>query len=443
MSIRAFVAVAVVMASISAVMAVTPASIVCTRNALGQCARGSVQIPAWLESTMRFQRGLTREIPLNELVLPSTHNSAITFADGYGLYQSELSDLTQIAFGRQYKVQISNQWVSLTDQLRMGVRHIELDSHFYDHALRICHAGGVHLEKLDELIEELSKLFKIPIDWDSETLGCFSQHYRTVQDAIQEVRDWQLENPGEFVSLYFDDQQDLIEWDKVPLVVEAILGVFNRSELFTPDDKRALFPTRWPSIAELEAAGKTVVFSSGKTLGNSTQNLWFQPPWWVEFGDQTVQLPNDCGPAGFTDKAAIPRRLVTDGLEYGPFYNGSDVISLPKYQLITRCGINFPSLEFAEPDLMYGSVFTWEEGFAPVQGECVFLNSQTGRWRTQACTASGLVYACEDVNDRMKWTTASAPNGCPSGYQFSVPRDGLQNFVLSQAAKNTWLNLQL
>lgn len=40
----------------------------------------------------------------------------------------------------------SNQYLSLTDQLRMGVRLLELDVHFVLGELRIAHCGGVDLK---------------------------------------------------------------------------------------------------------------------------------------------------------------------------------------------------------------------------------------------------------------------------------------------------------
>jgi hypothetical protein len=52
----------------------------------------------------------------------------------------------------------SNQWLSLTDQLRLGVRAVELDTHFFLGQLRVGHCGGLHLGALDGLLRALNKV---------------------------------------------------------------------------------------------------------------------------------------------------------------------------------------------------------------------------------------------------------------------------------------------
>ena len=121
---------------------------------------------------MKTQRKLLNNQPINYVYLPGSHNSAIAKAHGYGLEENYLTSLVQ-SLDSSWVVYIANQQFALTDQLNMGVRHIELDIHWYDDEIRICHAGGAHLQYLDDLVAFLSKIFDVPIDWDSETLGCF------------------------------------------------------------------------------------------------------------------------------------------------------------------------------------------------------------------------------------------------------------------------------
>lgn len=421
----------------------TPPSIQCKRDIYDRCERGTVVVPAWLTATLRFQHELNMDTPLDWLVLPSSHNSAISFADGYGWFQSELSDMTQLAFGKQYKVQISNQWISLTDQLNSGIRSLELDTHWYEDHLRICHAGGVHLEKLDMLIEELSRILHVPIDFDSETIGCFALHYRTVEDAMTEIKDWLLlhDHDDEIVYMFFDDNDDLQLWDRVNALETAIDTVWSRDMIFTPTDKAAKFPERWPSTHELLSMGKRVLFWSGASLfdGSGKPSLWFNKSEIVaEVGSEQFVAQPKCGPfPGPTDMPALARRFVTDGLEYGPFYNGSDIIDVVKYRSMTECAMNLPALEFVDPSLVYGAVFSWEDDFWPVQGECAFLNAQTARWRTAPCSSTDVAampFACQSQTNRMEWMIASTSSSCSPGYYFSAPIDGLQNLLALKAA---------
>jgi hypothetical protein len=71
----------------------TPREVRCIRNSIGQCERGSVQYTKWYADAMKTQSRLSFNEPLNRVILPSSHNSAITYADGYGLYQGELTNL--------------------------------------------------------------------------------------------------------------------------------------------------------------------------------------------------------------------------------------------------------------------------------------------------------------------------------------------------------------
>lgn len=52
-----------------------------------------------------------------------------------------------------------------------------------------------------------------------------------------------------------DDQEDLLEWDKVPLLIEGI-GYYFGDWVFTPADRAALFPDEWPTPRQLLDMGK-------------------------------------------------------------------------------------------------------------------------------------------------------------------------------------------
>jgi hypothetical protein len=163
--------------------------------------------------------------------------------------------MVQSVFGANARVYIANQAFSLTDQLNMGIRHIELDSHWWEGAIRICHAGGVHLQWLNQLIQEIAKLLHITIDWDSETLGCWGDRLILLNDTFVEIADWfdQPANAKSFAMFMFDDEEDLETWKKVGLIVQGINYHFGK-RAFTPVDYAAL--GRWPTLRELQQMGK-------------------------------------------------------------------------------------------------------------------------------------------------------------------------------------------
>ena len=103
----------------------------CTRV----CARGSVALEPWLAHAVRQQARLVQSLPLCYATLLGTHNSAISLADGYGA----LDDVYRAYFKyirwalhdfSSAPLHTNDQLFSLTDQLNMGVRAVELDTHW-------------------------------------------------------------------------------------------------------------------------------------------------------------------------------------------------------------------------------------------------------------------------------------------------------------------------
>lgn len=193
------------------------------------CKRGTVQIPAWLRHAHRFQHTLSSSLPLCYSSWFGTHNSAITLADGYGnldpVYQSMFEYIAWLTpAGSSTLLRTNDQYFSLTDQLNMGVRMIEIDTHWVEGFLRVAHCGGLHVDALNKLVEALNLVAKIlgyDIRWDTETVGCNpslssipANYQRTLLDAFREIREWmdRPENRDEFLILYLDDEPDLRSW---------------------------------------------------------------------------------------------------------------------------------------------------------------------------------------------------------------------------------------
>lgn len=121
-------------------------------------------------------------------------------------------------------IQTNNQWLSMTDQLHLGVRMLELDVHWVEGALRIAHCGGAHIAMFNRLIDAVNVVAKLlghSIRWDTETFGCTPSlssipagDQRRFLDALQEVGHWVHDpvNADEFVVLFLDNQLDLQTW---------------------------------------------------------------------------------------------------------------------------------------------------------------------------------------------------------------------------------------
>lgn len=99
------------------------------------CERGTVEIEPWMRAAIKAQAALARSAPYCHAVLPGTHNSAITAADGYGvldqyftslLDSKVLPDSIQDKAGGESYINTANQLLSLTDQMELGVRIVEM-----------------------------------------------------------------------------------------------------------------------------------------------------------------------------------------------------------------------------------------------------------------------------------------------------------------------------
>lgn len=85
-----------------------------------------------MQNAFALQRDLQADMPLNKLVIPSSHNSAIAKAYGYGLWEEAATRLINKYTPLNTVVYIANQQFTLTDQMNMGIRALELDTHWYD-----------------------------------------------------------------------------------------------------------------------------------------------------------------------------------------------------------------------------------------------------------------------------------------------------------------------
>jgi hypothetical protein len=113
------------------------------------CQPGTVLQPVWIQQALLKQAYLSREMPLCYQQMAGSHNSAITLANGYGVLDPILTMYLQKLLPGQY-IRTNNQWLSLTDQLNLGARFLELDTHWILGELRLAHCGGVDIGAIDD-----------------------------------------------------------------------------------------------------------------------------------------------------------------------------------------------------------------------------------------------------------------------------------------------------
>lgn len=192
-------------------------------RATGTCindTRQQAQVDQWTDFALRNQENLAIDEPINWVSRVATHNAYNTVADGY---------------------KDTNQYWSMTDQLRLGSRHFQLDLHWVNSYLRICHGM-------------------------SDGTGC-SNFARPYAYGIKEIADWLDANPGEIMTIDFEAYTKGVDPTYVNDPLNAYFGS-SGSKILTPAEWPMCFAenpptpgckTRLPTKREMLAAGKQVI----------------------------------------------------------------------------------------------------------------------------------------------------------------------------------------
>lgn len=398
------------------------------------CRRGSVFVEPWLKNAINIQNSLSRRLPFCYSTVLGTHNSGITLADGYGVLDPYFQTYFEwIKFAsKSNRLQTNDHVLSLTDQLNLGVRLVELDTHWVQGDFAISHCGGFHsiLNTLIKAVNLVSKLLGHAIRWDTETIGCDpslssipTKEQRSMDSALEEIAEWLAvpANSGEFLTLFFDNARDLGEWGLVPLMLSRIESHFPIDTVYTPDDHRSRasatstatsdsnhFSATWPTTDEMVAAGHRVLLTSRIDYGAAMQPLMFKKGKPVcnffEPNLTTYVGEPDCIADAYPYDA---KKLTTDGVTlsgqlfrqvsceimYGPLNCDFilqadnepllDEASLPG---VARCGINVPSPDMFTPQRAAAAVWTWAPShpFVPLAHEVdagMDQGTQKPRWR--------------------------------------------------------------
>ena len=380
----------------------------------GICVRGTARISSWLQYALKTQRELQIDIPVNRVQFVGAHNAFNNRASGYG----DLDDCQWPVKDDEVCISVANQEFSFTDQLNMGVRHLELDLWNCFGKIRMSHGNGD---------------FKIGCSpWDKE-----------LTEGMSEISEWTQKprNRNEIIQIYFDDHTNPRDKSTINQIIRDYFG----NKVLAPSDLKVTFSGRWPSMRVMRRLKKTVIFIDPDDRSEQCvhSQFWTQGYNVKGFASQL----NNCSAAGKSDEII---RIYSDSTNYGPFWNGpkkaGTILNFKKYLL---CGVAIPSADQINTELMKTAVFTWAEG-EPRQpitySSCVILSADE-RWRVTSC-AEKHYFACVLKMDKTLWNISSdldkySKPSCPENMEFSVPHNGYEHQRLVQAAegKTVWLNI--
>lgn len=380
----------------------------------GICVQGTARISPWLQFALKTQREIQMNVPVNHAQFLGAHNAFNNRASGYG----DLDDCHWPITMHDVCISLANQEFSFTDQLNMGVRHLEVDLWNCFGKIRMSH-GNSDLK-----------------------LGC-SPWDKEFTDGMKEISDWtqNSKNRNEIIQVFFDDHTSRHDDQEINRVIKQYFG----DKVLTPSDLNLKYSGRWPSMREMRLAKKTVILidsndHSGKYLHD---NFWTNGFTVKTF---SPKLKN-CLAIGSSEEVL---RINSDSTHYGPLWNGArEIGTITDFKKYLLCGVNIPCADQINPELMKTAIFTWAEGEPnqPItESTCVVL-SDDKRWHVTNC-ADKHYFACVSNKDKTRWSVSSdtgkySSPSCPENTEFSVPHKGFEHQQLVQAAKGktVWINL--
>ena len=383
----------------------------------------------WVPRALALQRGLDDGLPLQEELWTHTHNS----------YNSE-------AYPPTFSGLDPNQLYSIGEQLRMGIRAIELDLHWAPSLDGLPDDGG-----------------KAPIVCHGQApavgpvvvhAGCSTEVHMRVR--LAEVADWLDANPNDVLMIYLENHldDDPLAHQRASEALEETLGGL----VYRPTSTGCQALPMDTSRAQIHATGARVILTGNCGPGAWTSWVFERGPRWDEGSSpEGVDYPDY--PACVAAER-IPRnyaqnwiRTWHDATWLGAMTDGGRVTAeIPAEEAVrmVRCGVNmigFDNLQPFDPRLE-ALVWSWapDEPSANAAGLCAATNAG-GRFRAEDCGTQAHEFAC--VSPLGVWSVqgpagswSDGPAACAAaGATFAVPRTGYENELLKTVADGAtvWL----
>ncbi|TXL61313.1 hypothetical protein [Aeromicrobium terrae] len=392
-----------------------------------QAARDAY-LQSWAHQVAQFQYRLGDPLPLRDAQWIGTHNSFNSLADSFTVSHAD-----------------SNQQLSLTQQLDIDVRSIELDLHFIPRlellgarGVTVCHGQGPELGDL----------------------GCTFEPLFT--KVLPKIAGWLNAHPDEVVLLYLEDEmKNAKAYPSVISTLDSVLKRPNGSSLIyrpKPADKAANGCAPMPlgvSRDDIRAAGAQVMLV-GNCVPGWSADVFDWDTTHVESGSTSGYQPFPQCDATYGDDVYASQlvRYFEDTTLVSALLNPTrppvdpEALTPKKVHSMTQCGVNLFGLDQILPEdgRIQATLWSWapDEPKAGA-GECTLQNAD-GRWVAAPC-ADPHPAACSDNGSTWTLTEpvafADASAACAGlGSEFSLPRAGDQNARLHAAAgaSGAWID---
>jgi hypothetical protein len=379
---------------------------------------------SWTHRALTLQRGLDAGVPLLRALVPHTHNSFNSAA-----YLPTLSGTD------------ANQAVSLTDQLRLDMRGIEIDVHWAPSPTADQRDGGM----------APIMCHGQPAAVGPATVHAGCTYERHLRDGLAELRRWITAQDGagapQLVLLYLENNLDggAAAHDAAARTIEAELGgLVLRPPAGQPCAPMPMSRAR----GDILAGGHRVLI-----VGNCGPGAW--GAWVHERGprwDETSSGPGDDYPAfpSCLDRRTVDYtthwiRRYEDSTWLSAMAGGaSSEVTAAETGAMVRCGVQMPGfdqLRASDPRLEQ-LVWSWAKGepFDAQSSDCAQQGTDA-RFHAVRCSARA-AFACVDGSGTWRVTGLQGPwrRGAAAcartfpGSRFAVPPNGFENGLVRQAA---------
>jgi hypothetical protein len=392
----------------------------------------AAQESSWLNEALAHQRSLDDDHPLQDELWTHTHNSFN--ADAYPL---------QVLGGLD-----RNHIYSVGDQLRMGVRAIELDLHYNLHlttaaprAVQVCHGTEVPLPD--------GSNYHLGCELNSPLLGAY----------LTEISAWMDDNPDEVLMLYLENALDE-NAQAHEQAAASLVDAFGDLIYAPPTTDCTPIPMD-VTRKQIRDSGARILITGNCGPANSPWNALVH-----ERGSRWKEGGLDYGD-DFPAYPCTERRADQDyannwirhwgdetGLSAGAG-SGGDVTPNDALNMV-RCGVNMVGWDNLVPfdERMGNMVWSWRmnEPSTDADGYCARL-ADDDRFDAADCGGAGqtvMRFACYDgTNWRVtrksgRWSAGKATCRAERLGAFSVPWNGYEMERLKEAtpdsAAGLWLN---
>ncbi len=378
---------------------------------------------SWEHRAHALQRQVDGDAPLSDVLFLSTHNT-----------------FNAAAYTTAFSYWDPNHYYSIFDQLRMDIREIELDVHYY------------------------FSMKGWPWQWKTKLLLSHAQSNHTGASAydrefaqgLQEISNWirRPENSNEILIIDIQDEMEG-EYDLAVDIISGIIGDL----VYRPSGPQGLSMDLTKN--EILATGKRIIIISG----GANHARWRQ---WVFTGvgnyshfpqsnPENFRPYPDCGFSRDTYDNYLVRYFEDRTNLSAMFSDPGDPITPDLVSQMVVCGVNLMSMDKLKPfdGRLRNAVWSWDvnEPNDYNNEDCAEMWGN-GRWNDAACTAARR-FACKNT-DTGEWRITQKAGAWEEGaaacssetggaFKFELPVNGYENRKLDEARKaagasSVWLN---